>query len=362
MIQELRSKTMKTIIIRMVIGLFTIGICAIIFVPSIIKMFEAKDINSIPLDSLENTYVKGDIYNNYGNFYYFYETNKRGQERDTANYYIIPIGDEEYCAMVLENNFTTAEQIYNETYDYINGDIDTITTSLSVSGTFEKMDTAIYTAYKDFFVQSGFTQEEIDQLALPYVLVVNKVDEFNTTTLYIALGVMGLSLIFIIINLVNGLTGRTIINVRRKINEEGSANAEEKLETDYQNAFIVKNLRIGQKYTFFAIGAKAYVLYNRDITWAYLQNVTQRVYGIKTATHRSIIIHDNLKKKYAIPIRKEQDILSALNYYSSNHQNIVIGYNDELKKIYKKDYDYFLTLAKEQYVNTENSSNYKSEL
>lgn len=363
MIQELKSKAMKAIILRIMLSLAAIGIIALIFAPAILKMFMgAKDLNSIPLDSLENTYAQGDIYNNYGNFFYIYEVDNSGREKDTANYYIIPIGDEEYCAMVLENDFATAEQIYNETYDYIYGNIDVITTSLSVKGTFEKMDKDIYTAYIGFFKESGFTQEEMDRLALPYVLVVNKVDGFDTVTLYIALAVMAIALITIIINLVNGLTGRPLVNVKKVIEEEGSANGEEKLEKDYQNGFRVKNLCIGQKYTFFTMGAKAYVLNNRDIVWAYLQNVTQRVYGIKTATHRSLIIYDILKKKYIIPIRKEKDILSALTYYSDTQRNIVIGYNEELKKIYKKNYDYFLTLAREQQANTENPSNYNAEL
>lgn len=361
MIHELKSKIMKTILVRIVIGLITIGIITVIFAPSIVKMLHGpKDMNSVPLNALENTYVKGEIINNYGNFYYFYEY-ENGRERITANYYIIPIGDEEYCAMVLTKDFSTAEQIYNETYDYLYGNIDKLTTSLAVKGTFEKMDETIQLTYLDFFKESGFTQEEIERIALPYVLVVDKIGAFNTVPTYIAMGVIGLLFIILIIDLIKGLSGRNLINVRKIIEEEGPLNGEEKLETDYLNAFQVKNLRIGQKYTYFIIGAKAYVLKNRDIVWAYLQNVTHRVYGIKTATNRSIIIYDNKKRKYTISLRKEQDIISALNYYANNYQNIVIGYNEELKKIYNKDYDYFLTLAREQHANNVDS-NYSSEL
>lgn len=358
MIQELKSRTMKNITGRIILGVIALIIIAAIFVPSIIKMITGpKDLQTVPLNSLEGVYVQGDVYAIYDNFYYYTEDSNGIQQID-INYYTIPIGDEEFCTIALKDDFYKAETLYNDTYDYFNGDIDEINSTFSVTGTFEKMSNDIYKTYIEVFTDNGYTQEEIDRLALPYILVVGQIGNFDSVAIYIAIAASALILLFILYNAGLAITSSNLSNIKKLVNEMGSANGEERLEADYQGGFAAeKDLRIGHLFTFFTLGTKAYALKNSDIVWAYLERVTHRVYGIKTAVNKSLIIYDINKKKYMIPMKKQENVLSALDYYSQTQSNIVLGFNDELKKCFKKDFDQFLTLAKSQYEERQNAEN-----
>lgn len=349
MIKDLKAKSMKNIVGRIIIGVIALVVIAGIFVPSIIKMFSVpNDLATVPLDKLEGAYVQSEITAIYDNFYYYTEESD-GTEHIDINYYTIPIGTEEFCVIGLKDDFYSAETLYNESYAYMYDEIDEITSTFNVTGTFEKMDSEVYEMYIQIFSENGYTQEEINRLALPYVLIVNQIGDFDKSTLYFSMVGMVLLLLFILYHVIMAITGSNLSPIKKQITEMGSINGEEKMELDYTSAFAVEgNLFIGQIFSFFTSGTKVYALKNSDIVWAYLEQITRRVYGIKTSVNKSLIIYDKNKKKYTIAMKKEENVLAALNHYSNTHTNIVLGFNNQLKKLFKKDYDSFLTLAKSQ--------------
>jgi predicted nucleic acid-binding protein len=71
------------------------------------------------MDELPGAYVEGDINALIDIFAEYYVENDDGSEDTTDNYYIVPIGEEEYFALkVNEADFDIATQIYDETYEY----------------------------------------------------------------------------------------------------------------------------------------------------------------------------------------------------------------------------------------------------
>lgn len=70
----------------------------------------------------------------------------------------------------------------------------------------------------------------------------------------------------------------------------------ERLESDYLSAMQIESVRVGKTCFYYFKASKAKILSNQDIIWAYLENVTQRTYGIKTGDRKFILIYTKDKK------------------------------------------------------------------
>lgn len=357
MLEELRKKIRKKILFRILFGVIAIVIIAAIFLPSTIKLIKGPEmLDDIPLDSLENKYVAGDIYAVYDSFYYYTESSSGKQDIDIV-YYTIPIGETEFCTIAYDNYCTKADTLYEDTYAYFNQEIDEITSTFSVKGTFKKMDKETYDYYIKFFIDSGFSDEQIDSLALPYILKVDQIGSFDIAYIKLAYGGIAIALLFILINIILIITDRGLSQIKKTLASDMSANAEYKMERDYERALAIENLKVGELYTYFIQNGKAYAINNNDIVWCYLKKVTNYVNGIKTGVSKALMIYTNNKKNYCIGMSKEDNIILALDHYSQNHPNIVLGYTDKLKKMFKKDFDSFRLLAQHQIEEFNNNIN-----
>lgn len=97
--------------------------------------------------------------------------------RHTSNlYYIMPVGEEEYIGLeVPSRHFETADQINNETLDYLTGLSDSLgDTLLPIAGTVVEMQPELLEYFQDWFVETEFlgttSQSQLDPYQLPYVI------------------------------------------------------------------------------------------------------------------------------------------------------------------------------------------------
>lgn len=350
MFELLKKKSMKSALIRILLLVVIVGIIFVFAQDSLLKIYEGpQNLEVLEMDELPDSYVTTEVYSIFANFAEYYETNDSGNETITDQYYIIPVGDEEFIGLEIDaNDSYLAQKIYDETYEYYNGTRDELSTTLKVTGSINKMEDEIYEYYKDWFVTSGYlenpTQEEIDSIALPYILQVGYIGGFEDYIVYIALVIMGLLLLSAIIISIKIVTGAYLSDIKKFLRNNTSYMNEDHLDADYLSATQIEALRVGKICFYYFKGSRAKILENSDIIWAYYENITHRTNGIKTGVSKFLIIYTKDKKMYKIPMKKVDNINEALEHFSLNQPHIVIGFSEELKKCFKKDFNTFINL------------------
>ena len=94
---------------------------------------------------------------------------------------------------------------------------------------------------------------------------------------------------------------------------------------------------------------------NDEIVWAYQKTTTHRTNGIKTGTTYSVVLNAINKKKYEaqhifekrqfdISAAGESGALEILEYINEVMPWVVLGYDNDLSRLYNKDCKSFLDI------------------
>ncbi|MDE7287235.1 MAG: hypothetical protein K2N55_10400, partial [Lachnospiraceae bacterium] len=156
--------------------------------------------------------------------------------------------------------------------------------------------------------------------------------------------------------IISAVKGGRLKTFKKELANAGFGEAEADLE--YQGAQIIMkadDFRIGRRLTFFIIGSKPHVLLNDEIVWAYQKTITHRTNGIKTGTTYNVVLHTIDKKKYEsqhvfvkkqseIAVAGEERALEALAYIGQTMPWVLLGYDNDLSKLYNKDCQSFLNI------------------
>lgn len=362
MLEQLKKESLKKVSTKI---LFYLAICIIlvgIFHKSFINLIEGpKDFETLSIEGLPESYVNGEFQLLIDNFAQYYVENDSGEQNVTENYYIIPVGNEEYMALGIDaSDSDEANRICEQTYQYIMGTIDAPPAGIQLTGTINMMSDEVYNYYEDWFKTSGFlgdpTKEDIEKVALPYILQVDYIGFADGYIVYGAMAIIILGFLYSIVILVKALSGLYVSPIKKYVQKNESTISLEQIESDFMNATTINSFRIGQIWTYYFKGNKVQVIKNEDIVWAYLHETTRKVYGIKAAVTRIIVLYTNDKKKHTCAMRNVNDIYTVLGEYSKNHPNIVVGFNEELKNCFKKDFESFKKIASESQVATTKES------
>ncbi len=128
---------------------------------------------------------------------------------------------------------------------------------------------------------------------------------------------------------------------------EASGYSEERVSSEYASAPVLNKgneLRIGKTFLFYLDGSKPRLIKNDSIVWAYQKTTTHRTNGIKTGTTYSILIYLADKKTRDISVNSEAVAKEVLQCMEQNIPRAVLGYSEELNRIYRREYDNFLKL------------------
>jgi len=350
MIEQLKKISMKHVMLRLLGCIFIILVLLGVSSDSLLKLMKGPtDFSTLSIENLPNSYIKGDINAIIDVFAEYYTKKDDGPEEVTDNYYIIPFGEKEYLGLkVNKSDFDLANQICDETYEYISGTSDELTTNMEVTGTISKMNDETYGYYMDWFETSGFLEDstaaELESVAIPYILKVDYIGNLDSFWVYIIIICIIIVFLYAIIILLKGLTGFYQSHIKKYIKQNDSHFNLERLEVDYLSAVPIESARVGKIWTFFFNGSKSQIIKNEDIIWAYLQEVTHRVYGIKANVSKSLTIYTKDKKKYMVPMKKSVNANAFLATLSQMQPHIVMGYSDDLKKCFKKDFETFIKI------------------
>lgn len=339
------TKSLASVIILIVIG---IALIVLEFSNFISLMNGHVKFETLAPDEInENLIVDASINANFGCFIEEYEENtKTHVTRTTSLYYVIWTGDEDaedfrYMGIkVPVADKSAMEDMAEATYNYEYSD------AIEYSGAVNKMSDEEYGYFKDYFLESGFTEQEIEDYTLPYYIQVGALTGGAAITAYVIFGIGVLLVLIGIVILIMAISGNGLKTIKKELAAAGFSESDADYEYEGARSFGKKgDFRIGRRLTFFMTGSKPHAVPNEKIVWAYQKTTTHRTNGIKTGTTYQIALNTYEKKAFCISIQSEsvgQEILGCIN---ETMPWAVVGYNDDLNKLYCKDYQNFLQIC-----------------
>ncbi|MBD5546820.1 MAG: hypothetical protein HDQ97_05425 [Lachnospiraceae bacterium] len=367
MFEELKKRSMKKRLFPAIVML-VIGAALLVFLfPNVVEILKGRVAFETlrPYEIKENMLVDVSLDMNFGCYMEEYEKNTQTHyTRTTDLYYIIWTGDQDatdYCYMGIKvpvSDEDKMEEMAEASFNNMRSN------PVIYSGEIQEMPAEHYQYFKEYFLDSGFTEEEFRGITLPYFI---NVKAMQTDTIVVTCVFAVCALVFIVLGIVmivNAARGGRLNVFRKELEDAGFGEAEANLE--YQGARIMHkgdDFRIGKRLTFFIIGSKPHVLVNDEIVWAYQKTTTHRTNGIKTGTTYSVVLNAINKKKYETQHtfeKKQFDISAAgkdgaleiLEYIHQIMPWVLLGYDNDLSRLYNKDCQSFLDI---QYTKVEHN-------
>lgn len=354
MLQSLKQKTLVgklwAIIVLAVAAIF-IGV---VFGPGIEKMI-AGPTHFTPLDdhdvlSLQGQYLEADIDTLID--YYAETVRSESGKRDevSAREYIMPINTPDatvYIGVeVPKPKISDAEAVVADTERLIDdedGSYEWDGSYVSVRGTLQPMDDETRQLWEDYFIDAGFSYDDIglfdDCTALPLVLTDGEIDG-QDTFVYGFMGVIGVLLVVLAIwFVVHSLTGGFQKQIRNYIKASDDPQAtEQALDRFYEDTMQDGKVRMSRSWLMYDKGGNSWVLAGDDVVWAYQYTVRHKAYGILTVRKEVMVRVFGAKEKRAchdIYVRNEDEAQEILRQMQSTYPDAMIGYNAEIEKRYR---------------------------
>lgn len=343
------TKSLPAVIIMLAVGL---GLIALEFsnVKSLIR-------GHVEFESLAPDEINGDLivdvtlYDNFGCYMEQYEENTKTHTRRTTDlYYVIWTGDdnaEDFRYMGIKipvSDEKAMEDMAEATYyGYEYSD------PIRYSGAVNKMTAEEYEYFADYFEGSDISEDEMDDWTLPYYINVGALTGGAAVSAWVIAGIGVAVVLIAVIMLILALTGSKLKAFKKELAETGID--ESGVDYEYESATLfskVSDLRVGRRLTFFLVGSKPHVIANDKLVWAYQSTTTHRTNGIKTGTTYAVMLYTLDKKSFLVSVSKEAEAQEALQYISQNISGAVVGYDDNLSKMFQKDFQNFLQMKYNQ--------------
>lgn len=345
MLKKVRKKVINKAIIKVlvciaiIIGtLFLTDMAPI----KVIKGPEKIDINNIDLKEYDGKYIEAKITYVFDYFleeetYTKYRNGSRSAGRTTARYYITDVNESQYIALLAKGNTLMDEfdDLMEETETAI--DNDTVPVGATYKGTFTKLSYEEYVEYKSFMESVGLTAADYSD----YIFKANYVGTCEESDAFLSFIVIGAAILFALGSLIRGFSSRYARDLKKFAADNGVTFDQLSMELD--NAFEVKGVWITARYTAYLKGSKIRVIKNQNYIWAYYKETRTTRRGITNFT-RQIALADRNKKFKLITIHSEEDARKILGIYAETQPQMVLGFNDDLQKLFKNNFDQFLLL------------------
>ena len=353
MLEKLRKKSIiKSLPLAIILLICGIGMVGIEF-----SAMKALIRGNVQFESLAPEEIGNDLVvdvtlrDNFGCYMEEYEENTKTHRRRTTDlYYVIWTGDEDdedfrYMGIkVPASDESAMERMAEATYNY------EISDPINYTGAIIKMSSEEHKYFKEYFLESGFTEEEFEANTLPYFINVGALTGGAAGTA-VGIAVIGGVLILIaVIMVIVAVSGGGLKKLKKELTAAGLGEAN--LDLEYEGATLVNktnDFRIGKKLSFYVQGSRAHILVNSKIIWAYQRTTTHRTNGIKTGTSYEIVFYDINKKRTSIAVSSESNVQDALQHINNMMPWVVVGYQDEIFRLYQKEFQEFLKLRYNQY-------------
>lgn len=308
------------------------------------------DFTTLAPEEIKNQLVDVELVQNYGCYMEEYEENTTTHARTTTDYYyVIYTGasddlETDYKYLSIKVGADKGAKMDEMTENTYNG---VISSPLQFSGKIEKLDEEEYEFFHEFWIEMGFTEDEISEMTLPYYI--NAFDsKTSQSSLYIVAFIGGIFLIvWSVVRMIKGASGAFLKKFREDIT--GAGYTETALESDFHSAtpFGKKDgIKVGRQFTYVDLNtAVPRAIPNTKIIWAYQNTTTHRTNGIKTGTSYSVMFYvEGYKNAFNVNVPNEATAQELLKKINTMFPWVVVGYSEELKKLFTKDHAQFLAL------------------
>lgn len=353
MLQSLKQKTLVgklwAIIVLAVAAIF-IGV---VFGPGIAKMI-AGPTHFAPLDdhdvlSLQGQYLEADI-DTLIDYYAETVVSESGRpDKVSAREYIMPVNTPDatvYIGVeVPKPKISDAEAVVADTERLIDdedGSYEWDGSYVSVRGTLQPMDDETRQLWEDYFIDAGFSYDDIglfdDCTALPLVLTDGEIDG-QDMFVYGFMGVIGVLLVVLAIwFVVHSLTGGFQKQIRNYIKASDDPQAtEQALDRFYEDTMQDGKVRMSRSWLMYDKGGNSWVLAGDDVVWAYQYTVRHKAYGILTVRKELMVRVFGAKEKRAchdIYVRNEDEAQEILQQMARTYPDALIGYDQDIERKY----------------------------
>lgn len=347
MFEDLKKKSIKSsipvFIMMLVIGL---ALCAYQFgnVASAIRG-HAKLEELKPEDIKEGMVIDASIEANYGAFMEMYKKNtSTGKKTTTSLYYIIWTGtenDDPFMGVRVPVSMEDEmEAMADNTFSNKYSD------PIKISGTVKKMTSSEEKYFISYMKEFGYTEQEVKDMIIPYYIYDGKVGDMVSEVVYVIFGIGLVLVIWSIIYIIRVFGGSKLKKIRKEIAEAGYT--EEQAEADWASAsgILIKGavLKVGRVFTYFEEGGTPHAIKKDRLVWAYMKTTTHKTNGITTGTTYEIMMFTNDNKQYSFIVADEPEARRVLEAMSAQMPWMIFGYDDQLRRCYKKDINEFLDI------------------
>lgn len=342
MFESLKKKSLKSSLVLTIIlaaigialaGYFAVGTWYV--VTGYVSFVELEP------DEISNQWVALNLKENWGSFAETTETSSSTHISKTINlYYVILSGDDystefKYMAVNVPTSYERRmEQMAGSSYS----------DPIFLSGRIRKMDDDIYRYFKEYMLDGGLTEEQFEQFTLPYYIKVFPNEQMENVCTVAAFSFGVLLILLALIRLVKATNGSYLKKLKADIASIGIS--ELAAESDWNTAAeISKGIKVGRLFTYYMEGSKPRAIPNTKIMWCYQNTTTHRTNGIKTGTTYSVMIWvDGRKNASNLNMPNEATAQAMLQRYSAQFPWIIVGYSEELRKMYHNNRGQFMQL------------------
>ncbi|MCM1193474.1 MAG: hypothetical protein NC389_13730 [Acetatifactor muris] len=280
-------------------------------------------------------------------------TKNTSTNRTTYNYYwyLIATGDvyeTDYRFMAIKVPKSLRNEV-DDIVNYYNTYGIPAPDSLKVTGKVKRFfPDKYYDHFHELFVDDmEWSEEDFKELAIPYYIDVNL--SLDTVKYgYVLLFAGGVALILWgIVRIVKGAKGSFL--KRFIFDYQNAGYTDSAVESDMASASCYtkhSDIRIGRLCTYYGLNTSMpRAIPNSKIMWAYQNTTTHRTNGVKTGTTYSVMVYaDGFKNSVSIGVPDEPTAQDILKKMGEIFPWVIVGYSDELRKMYNKDRAQFLQL------------------
>lgn len=334
-------KALVTAIVLLIIGAGIVAICA--------RFIIYEKFEDLAPEEIKNQNVTIDLTANFGSYLEEYSENTKTHKRTTTDlYYVIWTGDDEateYKYMSVKVPVKYEKQMEEIAENSAN---ETFSEPFHMVGHIHKLGSEEYRYFKEYFLESDFSESEIDEYTLPYYIDISGTSAVNGSDLLfvIFICVGGFFILWGIVRLIKAVTGSYMKHFNNGIQEAGYSESAIESDMNHATGFHKNDIRLGNLCFYFGLNSTVpHAIPVSKLHWAYQTTTTHRTNGIKTGTTYAIVVRADVKGgNFTIAIPDNGTAQAILDQINVKYPWVVVGFSNELVKMYNKNRAEFLDM------------------
>lgn len=306
------------------------------------------DITNATISKIEDTeYVKLVVDKDNLIDLFMYEGKEYSSGAKSIDYYygMVFVGDDVDSKIMIvkfaKSDYRTIQDIFDEQDAEYDGDTVYNPTQIVIKGRKKAVPSDIKKEYLSYMIDADFSTSESSEMLMGEYVYESKGNIFSL----FVIGGYFVFLILIIVKFILTLSDRYVEKFKAKT-EQNKPGLLAAAEQDYENPLFIinKDVRIGHRFTFDIHAKKIVIMDNNEIVWVYPTITTHRTNGIKTGTTYSVNVFDINKTNIIISSPSEEKNKEYCATFANLSGRVVVGYTNELSKMFKKNFPEFLNL------------------